>query len=333
MHQEQISKGSFPFINKFIYDSEYFTIMIKITSKLTKSIESQLDCRILSHKPLGNGEHNVNFLLDTTKGNFVLRIYANVQFDNSEKEYKILKKLNGKYAPKVYYFDNSKSNFKYDYMIQEFIDGITLKKFSDNDLKNVAKIMKEIHQIKDLTKNREWKEPIGSWSKKNILQNSKYLGDEFHNEMKQLYSKVLKELEQIKSLIEKYDRVHLIHDDIIPENTIKTKEGNLVLIDWELATFEYFFFDFGCMIAENHLTKKQEEVFLKEYNFGLKPNEKKIVHAIKINRILSLISWLIERIASIKQGKKIFVGENISKYQNRLKKEIEHIYELLSEKI
>ena len=72
---------------------------------------------------------------------------------------------------------------------------------------------------------------------------------------------------------------------------------------------------------------------MKEYNFGLKPNEKKIVHAIKINRILSLISWLIERIASIKQGKKIFVGENISKYQNRLKKEIEHIYELLSEKI
>ena len=152
--------------------------MIKITSKLTKSIESQLDCKVLSHKPLGKGEHNVNFLLNTIKGDFVLRIYANTQFDNSEKEYKILKKLNGKCAPKVYFFDNSKSNFKYDYMIQEFIDGITLKKFSDNDLKNVAKIMKEIHQIKDLTKNREWKEPIGSWSKKNILQNSKYLGDE-----------------------------------------------------------------------------------------------------------------------------------------------------------
>jgi hypothetical protein len=48
---------------------------------------------------------------------------------------------------------------------------------------------------------------------------------------------------------------------------------------------------------------------------------------------LSLISWLIERIASSKQGKKIFVGENITKYQNRLDKEIKHIYELLSERI
>ena len=307
--------------------------MIKITLKLTKSIESKLDCKVLSHKPLGNGEHNVNFLLNTTKGDFVLRIYANTQFDNSETEYKILKKLNGKYAPKVYFFDNSKSNFKYDYMIQEFIDGITLQKFSENVLKKVARIMKDIHQIKDLTRKREWKEPVGSWSKKNILQNSKYLGDEFHNEMKQLYSKVLKELEQIKSLISKYDRIHLIHDDIIPENTIKTKEGKLILIDWELATFEYFFFEFGCMIAENHLTKRQEEIFLKEYGFGLKPNEKKIVHAIKINRILSLISWLIERIASIKQGKQMFVGENLSKYKNRLENEIKHIHALLSEHI
>ena len=218
-------------------------------------------------------------------------------------------------------------------MIQEFIDGITLQKFSENDLKKVSRIMKDIHQIKDLTRKREWKEPVGSWSKKNILQNSKYLGDEFHNEMKQLYSKVLKELEQIKSLISKYDRIHLIHDDIIPENTIKTKEGKLILIDWELATFEYFFFEFGCMIAENHLTKRQEEIFLKEYGFGLKPNEKKIVHAIKINRILSLISWLIERIASIKQGKQMFVGENLSKYKNRLENEIKHIHALLSEHI
>jgi len=65
----------------------------------------------------------------------------------------------------------------------------------------------------------------------------------------------------------------------------------------------------------------------------LKPNEKKIVHAIKINRILSLISWLIERIASIKQGKQMFVGENLSKYKNRLENEIKHIHALLSEHI
>lgn len=64
--------------------------MIDITSKLIKKIESELNCKIESHNTLGNGEHNVNFLLDTNKGKFVLRIYANTQFDNSEKEFKIL---------------------------------------------------------------------------------------------------------------------------------------------------------------------------------------------------------------------------------------------------
>lgn len=216
-------------------------------------------------------------------------------------------------------------------MIQEFIEGTTLKKFSDEDLKKVAKMLLEIHQIKDLRKNRDWKDPIGSWSKKNILQNSKYLGDEFHEDMKLLYSKVLKELLKVKPIIQKFERTHLIHDDVIPENILKKKNEDLILVDWELATFEYLFFEFGCVIAENHLTKEQENIFLKAYGFGLKPNEKKIVHAVKINRILSLVSWLIERIASINQGKKMFVGENVSKYQNRLKKEVKHIYQLLSE--
>ena len=246
--------------------------MIDITSKLIKKIESELNCKIASHNTLGNGEHNFNFLVNTNKGNYILRIYANTQFDNSENEFKILKKLNGKYAPKVYFFDNSKSVFQYDYMIQEFIEGTTLNKFSDEDLKKVAKMLLEIHQIKDLRKNRNWKEPIGSWSKKNILQNSKYLGDEFYEDMKLLYSKVLKELLKVKPIIQKFERIHLIHDDVIPENIIKKKNGDLILVDWELATFEYFFFEFGCMIAENHLTKEQEDIFLKAYGFGLMPN-------------------------------------------------------------
>ncbi|MFT4343787.1 MAG: aminoglycoside phosphotransferase family protein [Candidatus Woesearchaeota archaeon] len=307
--------------------------MITVTSPLIKRIESELDCKVLSHRSLGNGEHNINFLLTTSKGNFVLRVYANTQFDNSLNEFRILKKLNGMYAPKVYFFDNSKSIFKYDYMVQEFVDGTTLKKFSDEDLKRLAKMLLEFHQIKDFRRNRDWKEPIGSWSKKNILQNSKYVGDEFHKEMKHLYSRVLNELLKVKSLIEKFERNHLIHDDIIPENVIKKQNGDLVLVDWELATFDYFFFEFGCLIAENHLTEKQQNVFLKEYGFGLTETERRIVYAIKINRILSSISWLIERIASINQGKQIFVGENILKYQRLLKEKVKYIYQLLSMKV
>ncbi len=205
--------------------------MLKPTLKLLKNIESKLECKIESHKPLGNGEHNVNILLKTNKGKFILRISANIQFDNSEKEYQILRRLNGKFAPKVYFFDNSKVYCKYDYMVQEFIEGITLKKFSNEDIKQIARILKEIHKIKGTGEKKEWGEMISSWCTKNILQNSKFFGKEFHNNMKQLYSNVLMELEQIKPLIKKYKRVHLIHDDVIPENILKTKKGDLILVD------------------------------------------------------------------------------------------------------
>ncbi len=303
--------------------------MIRPNHKLLKNVESKLDCKIDSYKTLGNGEHNLNFLLKTDKNNFVLRINANVQFNNSKKEYQTLNKLNGKFAPKVFFFDDSKLYCEYDHMVQEFVEGITLKKFSTDDLKQLAKLLKEIHKIKGSRDKKEWKEMISSWSRKNILQNSKFLGVEFHKNMKQLYSKVSEELEQIQPLIKKYSRTHLIHDDIIPENVIRTREGKLILVDWEFARFDYFFFEFGCLFAENNLSTAQEETFFREYGFGLKPNEKKIIHAIKINRVLSLISWLTERITSIKQGKQMFVGEKISKYQKLLKKEINHIHKLL----
>ncbi len=306
--------------------------MINIPHKLLKKIESRLDCKILSKSVIGNGEHNFNFLLNTNKGAFVLRIYANHQFDNSKKEYEILKKLNGRYAPKVYFLDSSKSYFKFNYIVQEFVEGTTLNKFSNEDLKELTRILKEIHKIRNMRLKRMWKEPLGSWIKLNLFKNSKVLGEKFNSEMKELYYLVKEKIEMIRPLMKRYDRTHLIHDDLVPENVIKTKENKLVLIDWEFATYDYFFFEFGCLIGENHLNKIQERVVLNEYGFGLNKKEKEILHVIKIKRILALITWLIERISAIKKGKKICLEGNILKYQTKLKKEVKYIKELLSKK-
>ena len=306
--------------------------MFEVNHKLLENIESQLNCKIKSCNPLGNGEHNLNFLLESNKGKFVLRIYSNNQFNHSKNEYQILSKLDGRYAPKVHLYDNSKSHIEYDYMVQEFIKGVTLKKFLDSDMTKVALILKEIHKIKDNSKDRTEKGLISQWTKNNFLQKSKLLGDELHNILKQIYMTVLRESELIKPLIHNYKRIHLIHDDLIPENIIRTKEDNLIFVDWEFATFDYFFLEFGCITAEYNLGKKQENILLKEYGFGLKPDERKILHVVKINRILSLIGWLIERIVAINQGKKIFVNENITKYQSLLEKERDHINKLLSSK-
>jgi len=61
---------------------------IKITKKLLSHLEKELKCDIEKYETIGHGEHNMNYVLKTDKGKFVLRIYANTQFDNSKKNLK-----------------------------------------------------------------------------------------------------------------------------------------------------------------------------------------------------------------------------------------------------
>lgn len=302
---------------------------IKITQKLLNHIGEELDCKITNHEILGSGEHNINYILKSNKGKFVLRIYANTQFENADKEFKIMKKLDGRFTARVFYLDTSKEYLEQDYMIQEFIEGKTLINFDRTNIVKVAKLLKEIHKIKDLRKDRFWKNPISYWTKNNLLNNSKFISEEFSLEMKVLYEEVLQRLEEIKPFIKKYKRNSLMHDDPIPANFIEKKNGELILVDWELAGFDYFFFDFGCIIAESRINKELEQIFLEAYGFGINPNEKKVVDAICISRILSLIGWLIERIALSKQGKSSFALQDNDKYEKMLKEELKHIQMLL----
>lgn len=304
---------------------------IKVTQKLLDHIGRELGYDIKKCEILGHGEHNMNYVLKTDKENFVLRIYANTQFDNSKKEFEIMKRLNGKFSPKALYLDTSKEFIAQDYMIQKFIAGKILKEFNKNNISKVASLLKEIHKIKNIKKDREWKKPIGDWTKNNLLENSKFLGKEFNKEIENLYHEVLNRLEKIRPFVEKYKRTSLTHDDPIPENFMEKDNGELVLIDWELATFDYYFLDFGAVIAESHIDKELEKIFLESYGFGLNEVEKKIVDVVKINRILSLIGWLIERIATCKQGKELCAFQDKKKYDKKLKEELKHIRLLLNE--
>lgn len=304
--------------------------MVKITSELLNKLELKLDFKIFSYESLGDGNHNINFVLKTSKGNFVLRIYANSQFNNSLKEFKILKKLDGFHAPKVYFFDDSKNVLEFDYLIQEFIEGSVLKNFSESDFKEVVRILKDINKIKDVNELKNSKESIGFWTKNNLLKNSELLGFEFNSEMKKIYSKVIVKFKESDSLISKYEPIHLIHNDLIPSNIIRKPNGDLVFIDWEFANFNYFFSDLAIFIVGNLLSKKDELLVLKEYGFGLSSDEKKLILREKLKASLVNIAWLIERISSFKQGKQlIHKSDSVEKYQNSLEKNLNYINSLL----
>ena len=304
---------------------------IEITQDLLDHIGKKLNCNIANYKILGHGEHNVNYTLETEIGKFVLRIYANNQLNTSKNEFEIMKNLNGRFSPKVFCLDTSKIFIAQHYMIQEFIEGKTLEKFDENNIRKVANLLKEVHKIKDSKKDRAWKFLISEWTKNNLLENSKFLDKNIHIRIKELYDEVLKKLEKIKPFMERYTRTSLTHDDTVPANFIEKNNGELILVDWELATFDYHLFDFGGVIAESHLSDKLEKIFLESYGFGLKKGERIIVQTIKINRILSLIGWLVERIAMIKQGVEVSVFDDNTNYEKRLEEELRYIRKLIDE--
>jgi len=301
---------------------------MRIPKELLNHIELKLNCKIKSCKEIGSGEHNLNYALETDKEKYVLRIYANLQFDNAEKEYKILKKIKGNLAPKALFLDTSKEIIEYNYMIQEFIEGKPLKKLTDKHTDKIAGILKKVHAITDKTKERP-PQIISDWCRKNMLETSKKIGKDFNKAMTELHNQVNAKVDKIMPLLEKYKRTHLIHDDPVLENFL-VQNNNIFLIDWELANYNYFFLDLGTFIAENHIIKKHEEAFLKAYGFGQTEEERKIIEIAKMYRILGSISWLIERIHLIKEGKHKHVGAGIEKHKKQMKKEIKYLKEMLT---
>ncbi|MBD3247123.1 hypothetical protein GF378_00700, partial [Candidatus Pacearchaeota archaeon] len=79
---------------------------MKISKKQAKQICEKLNAMFKKIYLLGKGCHNENFILSTDKGKYVVRIKIN-KSDRILQEYKFLKKLKGKFGPKVYFLDSS----------------------------------------------------------------------------------------------------------------------------------------------------------------------------------------------------------------------------------
>lgn len=301
--------------------------MSLVTDELLEHIQRLLGLEHVSYRNLGHGAHNDNYLLETSQGKLVLRIYANTQFENASKEYKVLLQLNGFLGPKAHFLDISRSLIEYDYMVLEYIEGTVIEEFSDESLVDVASKLKKLHTVKIGTP-RSGSSPVSEWTSNNIKENSKRLGLELHEEVMVLWEQLMKLHKNIEPYLTSFSPNTLIHDDPILGNFIKTENG-VRLIDWELAHPNYFFMELGGFIEENGLTEHQEKIFLKAYGFGANLTEEKILAFSKAYRVAAIIGWYIERIAQLRDGEKVFIGADQAEYEKNLEKEIQHLNKLL----
>jgi thiamine kinase-like enzyme len=301
--------------------------MSLVTDGLLDNIKKKLAFDVKEYHVIGHGAHNENYLLETSEGRRLLRMYSNTQFKNAEKEYKVLRQLDGFLGPRAYYVDTSRTLSEYDYTVLEYIEGSVIKEFSDESLVEIASKLKKLHTIK-IQNQQPMLSPISEWTRNNIKNNSKRLGEEVHSEIMVLWRRLMKLHQEIEPHLSEYDPTTLIHDDPILGNFIQTGDG-IKLIDWELTHPNYFFMELGGFIEENGLTEEQERLFLDAYGFGSTPVEARILEFSKAYRVTAIVVWFIERIAQLREGEKVFIAADQSEYEKNLTAEIEHLRRLL----
>lgn len=299
--------------------------MSPISNTLQEHLQETLEIQITDISVIGHGAHNQNHLLDTNKGKLILRIYANTQFENAEKEYRILQKLDGLLGPKAYYLDTTKKLLDFDYIVLDYIEGDVIKEFTDQNLVDIAGILRQLHQIKY---KKDSPGLISDWTRNNITKNAKNLDQETQRKIRPLWNKLLKLHDEIQHHIKDHSPDSLIHDDPILGNFIQTQDG-VKLIDWELAHGNYSFIELGGFIEENGLTPKQEKIFLQAYGYGVTTEALKVLTFCKAYRITAIVGWFIERIVMLNSGDKVFINADKVEYENNLNKEIKHLERLL----
>lgn len=108
-------------------------------------------------------------------------------------------------------------------------------------------------------------------------------------------------LERLRKELEKLGEESLpCHNDLVPENLVKDKEGRLYLIDWEYAGRNDPMWDLASHFLECGFQKEEEELFL-NYYFGELPDEKK-QKKIAIYKICQDMLWSAWTIAKETAG-------------------------------
>ncbi|MCP4336691.1 MAG: phosphotransferase [Mycoplasma sp.] len=150
------------------------------------------------------------------------------------------------FVPKLIYQD--KKIYK-----SEWINGNNPNLKDDDELIQVANILKTIH-------NSKKKFPKSNHKKRVI----KYFGE--LNKNKKGPKEVYKYFKKAKEISKKIKNVSPLHNDPWINNLIKDKNKKIWLIDWEYATMGDKHFDLAMFIDGSWLNKKQETIFLNEYN-------------------------------------------------------------------
>ena len=299
---------------------------MKIIKSQIRLVCKKLDTTLIKSKYLSKGNHNANYLLDTSNGKYILRIENNLQFKNLKKEYDFLKQAKPNLGPKVFLFDNSHKIIQRDYLIEEFIEGRHPPKKPNNDFViSIAKWLKKLHTI---TKKSSKKYLLTSMVKPYYNNYLKYQSHIKEYKVKQKLESYLKEVlricEENNTLFAHRKYLSLLHNDLSNENVFYKKDY-IRLIDWEFTSYGLPERELVYFIDSYDLTTKQITRFLKTYGYANTILAKKQLNISYLILLCSSIGYSLWRMDLVKDKK------SIKEINRRLLKDVNKLKDLLKD--
>lgn len=214
--------------------------------------------------------HDVYVLQDEDERQYVLKLpnRAIVEWEKKlRRERWVLKTLQStslKISPGLIYVDMSKKLVPFSYQVVDFLEGKNITKNSTT-LSKLAVSLSKLHKL-SFTK---WG---GLPPRKRSFAFSPYFAYRFSPQVARLPSLTQKQLRpliaQIRAALQAYpcrQVFSLTHGDVNTRNVLRSKSGDLVFIDWEMADIRPPASDLADLFVIERFSEKQKEDFLCEY--------------------------------------------------------------------
>lgn len=278
---------------------------------------------------LQQGEYNINYLLNTDKGKFVLRINSKSQMNLKNQiryEYETLKFLEkSSVTPKVYYLDDSENKLLNGVILMEYLQGRSL--IYQKDMDKAAKIFSNIHSL-DVTNVNNFILEENLFTDR-INETNFWLKDVFKSEkvtinQKNFFYKLLDYLEK-----NKYKEKYFKENKILCLNNTEVNSKNFIisdksyLIDWEKAVISDPCQDITHFIVitttkwktDFVASKDYEDSFFKAYEkfLGKKIYIKERVNLYKPYMYSRALSWCINAYIEYLKETKLIKNEDTFK--------------------
>lgn len=239
----------------FLNHPRIIRTQMELSPTVTQMIEQQLSCTITTASLLSEGASNINYVLQTTIGTYILRLsredaYAKAKKRNEIEALTLLQKES--FCPKIAYPKKSAS-----FVVVSFAEGSPIT-FDDVTLQHIAVVLKKLHSYTF----KKWGHMLPP--QHDTFSIKKYIQTRFHHQLTKLPEQIQKNIADMSDTSIR-DVFCLVHGDVNAKNILCTKNNGIVLIDWEGAEICVPERDIADLFVIDKFTPRQKQVFLEHY--------------------------------------------------------------------